>query len=62
MPDQRVIKLGNEYAARRLVEDEKRPGHFRWEWLTLRGWRPVRGGSHGTRRPKDVLLMKVHHA
>ena len=52
------IRFGEHYAWRRVVRDEKRRKYV-WEWLTQRGWRRVRGGSNGHRKPKDTLMLRV---
>ena len=45
------VKDGEHYLWRRMVSG-------RWEWLTERGWRRVRGGGHAGRRPADVLRLR----
>ena len=34
-------------------------GYLCFEWLTSRGWRRVRGGSHSKRRPSDSVIFKT---
>lgn len=53
-----LVPNGDGFLAKRCVNDVKRKS-YKWEWLTLRGWKRVRGGSHGHRRPKDAVVLRV---